>query len=520
MVTLLLLASVVLTGTVRDGPRGHPVPRAKVHVETSRYPPAKWDAVADDAGDYRIELPDLPLSVAIWAEADGYVTPEMDKHLYHVFRDATTDLKIDVVIPRAARIHGLIVDGTAMQPIVGVPVELLNSHWWRGKRSMGPFHPAVNATSGAGGSFELGNVPPGDYALLLGPSPSPQAAGSASAVKQGYRRTVFPEGADQGKTFSVQAGVDVDLGTIRLRREALYTLSGRLDATCDSSTQRFVTLEPRQRLSSGGIATTMARCGDDFTFVNVGPASYRVTATTEVRHPFIGAVQVLDVGEADATVTLAPQPAITIQGQEEWPAGAEKALANSHWSLNPRAVDGGGQIAFGDIYRTPGPDGRFKLLAVVGRQYYFDEFFYNRPPAPGFYIKEISYNGTDAFLGFAPDPNASRQEVEVVLSDQPARLEGSVRKGQSRAMRTQVVLVPWPAMMVDGFPLNMSDYTDMEGKFVLTDLRPGTYRIIACGRNTSRLQEPNVLMNLMQGASEIVLQEGQTLTLTLDRVEL
>jgi hypothetical protein len=96
---------------------------------------------------------------------------------------------------------------------------------------------------------------------------------------------------------------------------------------------------------------------------------------------------------------------------------------------------------------------------------------------PNYYVKQASYDGIDVLK--APlVASSSPETVNIVLSPNVARVTGTVvdRKRQP-ASGVQVVLVPEKDR--DRVELYRSTTTDTTGRFTLTGITPGDYKVFA-----------------------------------------
>jgi hypothetical protein len=172
-------------------------------------------------------------------------------------------------------------------------------------------------------------------------------------------------------------------------------------------------------------------------------------------------------------LVLTLTPGVTLQGKlmvEGQPISAVPNLGQLR--LNVRNVI----LATGlgmPVSSTIAADGSFQVTAIREGEYRA-QMSVN---IPGFYVKSIKY-GDEDILGrtFKVTAGASGA-VEVVLKAGTQTLAGTVTDGQSRPVPgIAVVLIPAQRERLDLF---RNTHTDQAGKFTLTDLAPGEYKVFS-----------------------------------------
>jgi hypothetical protein len=90
-----------------------------------------------------------------------------------------------------------------------------------------------------------------------------------------------------------------------------------------------------------------------------------------------------------------------------------------------------------------------------------------------YYVKEIRQDGRTA-----PDRVVrlyQGSQLEIVIDDQPAAITGSVTEADKPFSQPLVFAAKWPTLEVIGRPAT----GDNDGKFQITGLEPGEYRVLA-----------------------------------------
>jgi hypothetical protein len=134
-----------------------------------------------------------------------------------------------------------------------------------------------------------------------------------------------------------------------------------------------------------------------------------------------------------------------------------------------------------------------------------------------YYVKEIRDNGvlmTDGMV--TPVTGAQAQNLEIVLDDRPATITGSVRDGDKPVRKPFVLVVRLP--FTEGDPLMNSERPvgDDQGRFQISGLAPGEYRVIALTRNIMNTQVSN---RLLMRAEKVILERGGSQSVSLKIVE-
>jgi hypothetical protein len=142
----------------------------------------------------------------------------------------------------------------------------------------------------------------------------------------------------------------------------------------------------------------------------------------------------------------------------------------------------------------------------------------------GFYIKELSYNGsTVASDVIRLSRSSMTQDLRVLLSAKSGTIMGNVGTDSGSAVGdARVLLVAWPARAVGQYPDGVRETTlDSDGRFRFEGLRPGIYRAVAVrAAARERLEEPGVLLAVLIEASNVEVGEAESKVLILSIAKL
>jgi hypothetical protein len=135
-----------------------------------------------------------------------------------------------------------------------------------------------------------------------------------------------------------------------------------------------------------------------------------------------------------------------------------------------------------------------------------------------YYIKEIRYNGvvmTDGLVRLTQ--GAPAQNLEIVLDDQPGTITGSVRDGDKPVSKPFVLVVKWPFSEGD-VPISPEGLgADDQGRFRISGLAPGEYRVIGLARPVPFTQVSN---QLLSRGETVTLERGGLQDLSLKLIDL
>ena len=103
-----------------------------------------------------------------------------------------------------------------------------------------------------------------------------------------------------------------------------------------------------------------------------------------------------------------------------------------------------------------------------------------------------------------------------MLDDQPATITGTVRDGDKPVSKPFVLVVKWP--FTEGDPLLSSEHPagDDQGRFQISGLAPGEYRVIALTKNIVNTQ---ISDQLLSRGEKVTLERGSLKDISLKRID-
>jgi hypothetical protein len=299
--------------------------------------------------------------------------------------------------------------------------------------------------------------------------------------------TYFPGTVDvtAASPIRVNAGEERTGAEIRLQRSTVVTVAGRVAGEIPTGRGARVTMRGggetpggRGGFMGGGGGGGEGGIGPDgsFTFRNVRPGEYTLTVISMERGgaKTLGK-QTVAVGQQDVlgvTVTAAAAP--KIDGRVR--ADGEPPFAFGKVSINLQAAGGGNGFGGGPPTNAKtGDNGAFTIPAVSRERQVVNVEGLEK----GLIVKAI-YAAGQPLPGLDVDFSVVTGPLEIVLSNKPATISGTVEGASPDAPRIAVWAVP------DSEPLSIESWSTKKVRiqssspsFTFESLRPGNYRIAA-----------------------------------------
>jgi len=453
-------------------------------------PPAKTDSNGRfafknlDAGTYR-------LSVA----SDGYARQDYGQRILYgsgtpVNLAAGQALKdVTVRLIPTGTVTGNIRD-QAGRPVVGAPVQLLKPSFNAiGQRS---FQSVGSARTDDRGEYRLYWITPGRYYLAAGSDPGPGsgprgARGSPNEVQGDvFSLTYFPGVTDISQAAPVEVLPDQEVSAIGMvvARQQRRSVRGRVIDGRTGQPPASINIGLEYQNLTGGFGSFSSgqsydRATGAFELRNVVPGLYAITASVVDYNPtdtgtrFVSAPRAaarvpVEVSNADVEgviLVLAPSGDIPGRVTVEGRSGSEL----------PRTVI---SLRRSGTVNTPSTssnlDGSFTIQNVTPGEYVVAVTVLQ----PGHYVKEIRYNQVDVLnqpLQFSASDSGL---MTVVLSPDPGEVQGIVVDAKSQPTPGAVTVLV-PQQNRDRPELYKSTTTDSTGRFTITGVAPGDYKLFA-----------------------------------------
>jgi Carboxypeptidase regulatory-like domain len=511
-------SDALLDGSVVNKISGAPVKRA--HVMIARLPsPGADDAsqtFVDTDANGRFTVRVAPGQYRIWVERLGFsrlnygassavgvgktVTLQPGQELH--------DLSFPLS-PLGA-ISGHVVDEDG-DPIQGAGVQVLAFSYGAGKRTL---LPVSGTSSNDRGEYRAFGLPPGRYFLLVSqPNAPPSHASHRNALVadpvDSFAPLYYPGVLDFSGATPIVLGEGAELPDvdIRLQRIRVLTVRGRIVSPVENfaATQLQAVLVPRDQAGFSYLNRTAAvvnPVNGRFEFHGVAPGSYLAIAS-QLDHGrvFMGRLplEITAAGRADE-ISIPLAAASEMIGTVDL-EGASPDLARGARVL---LSDSEG-LALGPQPSAPvSPTGAFQLPGVTVGLWEL-----SLDPLPkGTWVKNVIFNGRETPSGLLEITASAPASLRIVLASNAPRLSGTVvRDGQPCA--ATVLLAPAAPELRALASKYLSMFTDDQGNFSFSSVRPGAYELFAFDDiEPYAWLDPDFLRSVESSAREITLSEG------------
>jgi hypothetical protein len=483
----------VISGTVIEASSGDAVRKAVV-VLTWHGTPRAWGTVRTDgsgrftfeglpAGKYDLRANKIGLGNAVYG-ADS--VRELGDEITLGDGEVHGDVKLRFL--RSGSISGRVADQDG-EPVASVSVSLLRQGRNLGERTLLNYQYAMTNDRG---EYKFSTGDPGEYYLYCNPNSQPGLALSQDLVVPQYyggarnSKDAAPVNLRGGEAL---AGID-----FHLTAEHPAKITGRvmgvpaMDLPADGSTQvlnvgrmrrggQSVTIDlgpadDNQNASGTGVG---AQAPDyHFELPNVVSGRYRIQATVRVKDKTYSASQIIDAHEGINDTVLTMVPAVELKGHLKVEGTAANPLESFTIMLN---AAGSGQRG-GAYSASVKKDGSFAIPDVPP-----GEWLLNINPNPGgLFDKSVRLGDKDFLFQRLEIPPGSDAPLNIVLSSNSATVAGEVDTGGSDAGSTvkRAGILLEPVGKLHTFTrFYYSALADDDGKFKLTGVAPGKYKIFA-----------------------------------------
>ena len=519
MRTLLLIATLVLAqgtpqrvngaieGSVVDSITMLPIANAPVTLTSGTL---QIDAVSDQSG--RFLIPNLaPGGYLVASNLDGYFGPEINHYVY-VTEGQTSPATLSLV--PSGSISGNVADDSGA-PLANTDVQVMRVTYRNGIPST---ESAGGQSTDSNGRYNIVRLRPGEYYVAA----LPKAGGSMI-------RTFSPSALDlsQATPVRIHAGEDMSGINITLRKGELFRVSGQVvsaipDFDAKSSPTSTVTLLSHasglqdSSFSSSVTVSMLGEANGRFELANIFPGVYDVYANL----PGAFGKTTVTVNGADVEhVNITVHRGVDVQGKVTVDGGASPSFNSVRISLQPEgnAARLAGYQQLSRFQPTVDANGAFTIPTVPEGQYRIQVAF--APPAPTPSSVPTRPAANRSIDPFAPDPTPPPALVSVPLSGAPLGpnayvadilqrgvtvfnggisvgtqafdpLEIRVRTdgGSLEGIVIDGKLIPFGGATVALAPLvqdrqNPALYrvavSDEMGRFSMTAIRPGDYKLLA-----------------------------------------
>jgi len=494
----------IIRGVITAADTGLPLRGAEVRLaggtQRNQRP---FGAMTDEAGRY--EVTGLPAGeFTITASKTGYVTLAFGQtrvadpgRPVQIAASAVED--IDIALPRGAVIVVRIADEFG-DPAPGYRVNVFQPRFTDGRRTLAALPTDSQFMTDDRGELRLSGLAPGDYYVATLPQVSPVNPRGKEA------QTFYPGTASETDAQPVTVGLGEEI-------DVSFPLASARGARI-SGTIAGMPLRPpdirmmRRTLGSNTMLTLNVAPDGTFTASNLAPAEYVITVRGERES---GMLRVRVAGEDIDGLVLAMKPQLPLRGR---------------YTFDPKPP-AGGPASLGAILRPVTSDAApfMQSVAQVRNDWTFEIPYamgtgvlrFDSMPR-GWFLKAILLDGediTDTPMKFS---DLEGKQIDVRLTQQATRINGSVRDSRGGRATTYVAVV-FPEDAKQWTPYSrgiLAARPDQQGGYAIQGVPPGRYLIAVVDYlEPGAERDPATLERLRRGAMAVTLGEGEARTLDL-----
>jgi hypothetical protein len=274
---------------------------------------------------------------------------------------------------------------------------------------------------------------------------------------------------EQAQAVTLRAG-DEFQADFSMAKVKTVTVSGRVTGPEGPCADAYLNLiSPGVSASSHLGAATEA--DGTFAIKGVPPGNYVLEAQSMDQDKHYMTRQKIEVGSQNIdSLVLTFGHGVAISGRIVSASGSFPGGAD-HLRLSLESAGEERGFAWADVKK----DGTFELLDIADGSY----VLWVNPPEQGWYVKAAHWGADDVLeKGLQVETGSSKGALEIVMATGGAQLEGNVTDGKSSVVAAQVRLTPEPATVYNRMHRE-SATTDQYGHFLMNDIRPGKYRVVA-----------------------------------------
>ena len=453
-----------IAGTITDSVSHQGIRRATVSIVSP--PHLSRLVLADEAGKF--QFPNLepgPYQVE-YVRAPGYLYQPHTRLVFVVTEDHTANVQVDLT-PLGV-VSGKAVDSSG-DPFVGAHVTIVGYTYSKGTRTL---EAVDGATTDDRGEYRIFDLPPNRYFVMATNPRSYSLLGGrvhADAVEMAYVTTWFPNVTDgsQATPQVLAAGAELDGIDLHMHKQRVFHVRGK--AQLPPGQRGAVSVESCGDGPGIGVNAAILRDGTfDAGGLVAGNWCLIVNQVVDNSHAFYANQRVTIADHDMNNVNLTLTPAAVVRGQILLDGAAPAKLQHIPIRLDPIEQPGRGA---GSAAKE---DGSFVVENVSPGQYRLMNVGLS-----SMYLKTIRVNGQDAANGIVQVPEGGAQ-LTLLFSTDSGEVSGTVEGGGAFVSAEGV-------NSVTGLPV-LGGVTP-EGKFLIRNLAPGDYKILAWGiQDTGLLQ--------------------------------
>lgn len=451
-------ATVGVKGVVTDSLTKAPLPRAHVRLESAGEETRRYGAMTGSDGSFSIKGV-IAGSYAVVTEKAGYSSPTGpdEGEALGIFPEKN-DLRLEMAPD--GWITGRVTNADG-EPVEGVDLTAESASV--DSRGL--------ATTDAGGRFRIGGLAPGRYRIFATPdipnTPPEQHTDGAVDVQDAV--TWFPGSLTrrQGRTVEVAAGRETSGIDIRLVRVPIVSVSGRVEGVPPRVLAQIAVRGDGETASRG-----IVRADGTFRVWRLMPGAHEIEAIWQLPSGVrmeAAPVEFEIAGTNVENILLRPVPPVDVAGHIEYADDSAKPSGDT-----PRTVVLTGAGFRGLEFEAPvSPDGSFALTAAPPYRYRV-----TLAGAAG-YVASMRMGGQTIGGSLLDLTSGAAAALTVRVSSATASIGGVVTDANGPVPAAQVSLIfEGEGALV----FNRMIFAGPDGAYKFDGLAPGTYKLIAIGR--------------------------------------
>jgi hypothetical protein len=355
--------------------------------------------------------------------------------------------------------------------------------------------------TGDTGEYRFGNLPPGDYRILVN---HPNLANCDNFSNRKARLYVDRTAGIDNPPIHVDAGQQANGPEIVMVEAMPHRVTGRI-------VWDHYPLPGGWRVSAGGNIVQPKNSDGSFAICGLVPGEYTVRTNALIDGRLVAGESKVRIEDEDLKdVEIEPESSATIRARIEVEDNAPLDLANA--SVLPL----GNYLFPHDSVPNPRrqPDGSFLIDEVYTGEYRF----FLSPLPPGSYLKSARINGQDVIdAALLVHGGENLDGLVFTVSSKAARLAGVVQDETGQPVpNAKVIMEPDPKHLVDGDIHRCAQEADQNGGFTCDGVAPGKYRI-AAWRTFPEMQQSWNEVGLKGTPVEVSENERASITLTVPK---
>ena len=505
--------TAVVSGTVLDSVTGQPLKSVEVRARSfspGHGSPQSSSATTDAEGHFTLEAM-APGRYFFSAMRQGYVgqrisgggssgrglTVSPDQH--------TNDLVIELTPGANISGHIKTSDGKALP---GVSLEVVK--YFHGGETKQIHAVGSPAFTNANGDYHITGLSPGKYYVrAIVPS---SAKGSS---KEALPTTYYPNSTDisSASILSVRPGQDLNGLDLTITPVRAITISGKITqiGSVSPPSSAAVTLISDDSSSQVEVSTDAK---GNFELQAIPSRNYILVARVEPpdsKTSMLWGQRALHAGDVNIrNANFAIGPGVPVSGRIHVDDKSNVDLSKITVDLQPDGNPSVDALMPEVMSAQVRADGTFAFPSVP--QGTLQVELSSLPQ--GYYVKTTA--GDPVESGLTISQGGSPGPLEITLSQNSAAISGSVSNDQMPAAGALVALLPEGSRSSHNSFYKRS-VADQSGRFSIKGIVPGDYKVIALlGVERSFAMDPDFLQQFEDRGESVHLQEGSTLSLTLD----